>query len=183
MRSMIVSLSVCFLAFCPLVGTGRKLFWLVQYWRCRGRWQAAPRFGRSGHGNGGQEQPKRLQERGAEADFGPEAPASPVVFFGTGLAAGLALALGFAGFASALSAEGAGLADSGLALACLAADLPAADFPSLPPSFSLASDFASTEASGFFTATRDFLPRRIVCSAASAATAAIKAAPVRVGPV
>ena len=102
------------------------------------------------------------QERGADADFSSGAPASPVVFFGAGLAAGLALALGFAGFVSALSAAGAGFADSGLALACLVADLPAAGFPSLAPSFSLVSGFASTEASGFFAATRDFLPRRIV---------------------
>ena len=39
-------------------------------------------------------------------------------------------------------------------------------------------------ASGFFAATRDFLPRFAgVCFSASAATAAISAAPVLVGPV
>jgi hypothetical protein len=100
---------------------------------------------------------------------------------GAGLA-GFAAAFGFAGFASGFSAA------SGLAFACLAdfgSDF-AADLASLPAS--LVSDFAlflgSAAVSGFFAATRDFLPRcRAACSAASVATAAIKAAPVLVGPV
>ena len=49
---------------------------------------------------------------------------------------------------------------------------------------SLASAFGSAAASGFFVATRVFLPRcGVACLSVSAATAATRAAPVRVGPV
>jgi hypothetical protein len=91
---------------------------------------------------------------------------SPLVLLGLeGFAAVVAPLLGFAGFASVAAA---GLA-SGLALVCLTGGL--------------ASDFASAEASGFFAATRDLLPRLVVCFSESLATAAINAAPLLVGPV
>ena len=99
-------------------------------------------------------------------------------------------ALGFAGLAVAAAALSSAFgAASGLALACLtAAGLAAvwvlASLPaSLPPSSAAA--FGAAAASGFFAATCDFFfPRcRGVCFSLSAATAAISAAPVLVGPV
>ena len=73
--------------------------------------------------------------------------------------------------------EAAGLAAaSGLAFACLTAAGLA--LPALAAGFALASAFGAAAASGFFAATRDFLPRLAgVCFSASAATAAISAAP------
>src|ERR1700722_3596334 len=98
-----------------------------------------------------------IYERGA-AVFWSAGWASPVVSFGAGL--GFAAALGFAGFASGLSAAFA--AASGLAFACRAAAGLPADFgsASLVVSFaaSLALSLLSAAASGFFDATRTFLP-------------------------
>ena len=79
-----------------------------------------------------------------------------------------------AGFGAAEAAAGfsAGFAAavSGLALACLAAAGLAAGFAS-----DLASVFGEAAASGFFDATRDFLPRcGVACFSASTATAAIR---------
>src|ERR1700723_684465 len=99
-----------------------------------------------------------IYERGA-AVFWSAGWASPVVFFGAGL--GFAAAFGFAGFASGLSAAFG--AASGLAFACrAAADLPA-DFGSASLAVSLvvvslALSLLSAAASGFFDATRTFLP-------------------------
>src|SRR5664279_3212279 len=115
--------------------------------------------------------------------------ASLVVFLG--LVEGLPAALGLAGFATGLPVAASGFSAafglvSGLAFACLTAAGLAADFvsdlTSLP--VSLASVFGSAAVSGFFAATRDFLPRcRVVCFSASSATAATNAEPVLVGPV
>src|SRR5579863_938793 len=105
------------------------------------------------------------------------------LFLGAPLAGFAALGLDGLGSVSVLFA-----AASGLALACRAglaglASLFPSLFPSLPPGFSL---LASAAAAGFVEARRDFFPRcfeAACCAASSAATAAMSAAPVRVGPV
>src|SRR6185503_19103698 len=151
---------------------------------CGSRWQAPPGpASRSG---------KRADWKWPQAALlQSDAPAPPVVLFGAG--AGFATGFGLAGFASALSEPFPApfceafseplAAASGLAAACFAG-LFGPGLASLASFDSdLTSPLASAEASGFFRVTLDFLSRWRVCSSASAATAAINAAPVRVGPV
>jgi hypothetical protein len=114
--------------------------------------------------------------------------ASPVLF-GAGLVDRRIVALGFAGLAVAAAAFSSALAAaSGFALACrTAAGLAAVwDLASLPAFLPLsAAVFGAVALSGFFAAIRDFFFARcrVACLSLSAATAAISAAPVRVGPV
>ena len=181
MRSMVFPLLVCFPDSC---GPGRLVLGSIE--QCGGRWQAAARYrarrrwSESGPASAGR---NAALSCAARRSFDPpgwlrrscswawrQALRRPWAWpaFGRGRLVGR------------LSG-----AASGLALACLTAAGLAADFGSgLGVLAGLGVGLGSAAASGFFAATRDFLPRcRGVCLSASAATAAISAAPVLVGPV
>jgi len=167
MRSMLFPLLVRFPWACPLIGTGRVIWGSIEH--CDGRWQAAPRFTRIGHGKSAGPTGESTKCAAQQRSYPPVWPRYSWVWSN---------ALPRPWVLRAWRRWPSGVA-SGLAFAWLTwAGLAAPDLPSFP--VSLASDFASF----FSAATRDFFPRcRDVCWSASAATAAIKAAPVLVGPV